>query len=765
MNIIVEFIEDTDSVDEIAIALDRFRKTEEVKEEDIEEFLKYIKSTGHQEYEKSFYGEHFEKYSTKLVLRYMDEENLTILRRIEDVLDGKYTVSDAVSILYQNINKNYTPEQMIKADLRCIKDVYDSNGDVIIENGSYLEVKKIDYAADSYLSEFMSMYKSSKLPDYAHENYFIDVYNKIIDGLYVLFQTRTDILEDIKKNFAGIIYDDKIFIDKDNIELYWSNKGRTSCMKDHRLSIRYRIKSTNFIGYVYEGGDVLKEKPIELNLTEDKIFCPIIKSKKETSGLSESYNLRLVLEGRKEDARKKYPNFSDEIFNFYVENDPSGNQKYLDWLLKNSNSDYEAVTDINWELLDIIKMFHQHQNMFVNKDINSHTYNTLDREITDVREKLAQKEEKKQAKKQSFKLYEDERWLAISPKSWQASCYYGAGTKWCVTMKNNSSYWNKYSKNATFIFIIDKTKGQDDPLYKVAYRIIGRSGKYELWNAPDYEISKGEEGLRYFNELPEELKERALKIHQENFPPSEGRPEWIENSPRAQALSNNLNSDEIEDVEDYWYGLSVYEVDGDHYAVGDSSEVDSAIHEYYNDYTDEDLMEYYDYDGYYLSMNDEDSFIDDEVENYVESSSERELLEMSGLDRDMDSIEEGIRDLQYELESEEDPERIDEIEDEISTLEFNKDDLIERAKEVVSNSIRNEWAYCLSDGPVNCLVHERGWFRNARELYKSGLVDLDRNSLLESVVDDADYSVIAPYDYEEEQDDDGNYWYIYKIDY
>ena len=63
MNIIVDFIEDTDSVDEIANALDRFRKSGEVSESDIEEFLRKVKSAGHQEYERSFYGEHFKKYS------------------------------------------------------------------------------------------------------------------------------------------------------------------------------------------------------------------------------------------------------------------------------------------------------------------------------------------------------------------------------------------------------------------------------------------------------------------------------------------------------------------------------------------------------------------------------------------------------------------------------------------------------------------------------------------------------------------------------
>jgi hypothetical protein len=63
------------------------------------------------------------------------------------------------------------------------------------------------------------------------------------------------------------------------------------------------------------------------------------------------------------------------------------------------------------------------------------------------------------------------------------------------------------------------------------------------------------------------------------------------------------------------------------------------------------------------------------------------------------------------------------------------------------------------------LVNDKGWFRNARELYESGLVDLDRYALLENVVENAEYDVIGSYGYDESQDDDDYYWYIYRIDY
>jgi hypothetical protein len=765
INIIVKFIEDTDSVDEIANALNRFRNTEDLTEEDIDNFLRFIKSTGHQEYEKSFYGEHFEKYNTKLVLKYKTkEENTSILRVIENVLDGKYELDQAISLLYDNINKNYDPLDMIKSDLKCVKDVYDENGDIIINSGSYIEVKKIDYAADSYLSEFMSMYKSSRLPEYVHEPNFLKVYNQIIDGLFIRFESRSDILEDIRKNFAGIIYDNNVFISSDNIELYWSNKGRPTCLKDHRLSIRYRINKSNLTGYVYEGGDVLTKKPINMILSSERLFCPIIKSNK----LKESYNFteisNLLVEGRKEDARAKYEDVEDDVFNYYVDNDPSGNQKYLDWILNNVVGVYRGRLEP--ELMEMVKFFHRHQNMFIEKDINRHTPTSLDREIDDVKEKLLQKEKKKQAKKQSTKIYEDDRWLVISPKSWEASCYYGAGTKWCITMKDNPSYWRKYSKNASFFFIIDKTKPQDDPLYKVAYRKIGRRGKYELWNAPDHEISRSGDGEKYFEQLPEEMKERINDQHLINFPVGdEKRSEWVEDNPRAQAILNGLDVDYIEDVEDYYYGMPVFLVDDEHYVVGDSGEMDEALRDHYDGYGDDDLMEYYDWEGYYLRMEDEDDFIDNEVSDYIDNMSDREKLESAGLLDKESELESEIEEFESKLEGEEDEEKIEFIESELKSLKRDLNELVNEANETVGGWHREDWERCLRDGPKECLIDEKGWYRNARELFNTGLVYLDRVGLIDSLTENGDWEVFLPYNYDEFQDDEDGYWYVFKIDY
>jgi len=770
MNIIVKFIEETDSVDEVEVALDRFRKSDDVKVSDIEEFLKFIKSAGHQEYEKSFYGDHFQKYTTRLMLKYKtEEENASILKRVDDVIDGKYNVDKAVSILYKNIDENYTPKEMVKADLKCIKDVYDEKGGVVINNGDYLEVKKIDYAADSYLSEFMSMYKSTNLPDYAKEPNYINVYNQIIDGLYQKFDSRNDIIEDIKKNFAGIIYDDKIFINKDDIELYWSNKGRNPCLKDHRLSIRYRLKNKNTLGYVYEGGDVLKEKPISVSLSSEKIICPITKSR-----LEESYSLNkisdLLLEGRKEDILKKYgiDEETTDVINYFSDKDPSGNNKYLEWMFKNwaglgKNRDYSPLDK---EVVDVIELFHKNVQRIKNKDINSYSFLKLKETVKEAEEKRKMSELKKEVKKQKTVIYDDDRWLVVSPHSWKASCYYGAGTKWCVTAKDTPNHWNTYSKNSTFFYVIDKTKTKKNKYYKVAYRQLKREGKFELWDAEDMEFSHKQFGREWFDELPEELKNKALIYHKEKYPKMVNVPEWIEDDYPAQALVNHLETTGISKTNRDHYGLDVYEVDGENWCSAMESDVDDAVYEYFSNYSDEELIEYYDEEGYYIYMSDQEQFIDNEVDSYISGLSEEEILEITGIDSDVERIEGEIEKLRDELNDDdgEDEERVEDLEFQIEELSDELEQTRYDAKDSLESDYRDDWERCLNDGVVSCLVHDKGWYRSAVDLYNSGFVYLEKDDLINSQVGYNDYEVLAPYGWEEEMDDDDDYYVVFKID-
>ncbi len=497
--------------------------------------------------------------------------------------------------------------------------------------------------------------------------------------------------------------------------------------------------------------------------------------------LSTIYNSILLFEGRKEKARERYPMISDIVFNHYVNADPSGNQKYLDWMLGTTLSDskhyqnndtYDPYTfergvnvvlrphkrpvQYHIDMVDAINYFHNNQQRFDVKDINRYkSLYELEKFINLVKKKVKQKELDKRAKQERDIVYNDDRWLVISPKSHLASCKYGAGTKWCVTTKDSSSYWEKYSKNAIFYFILDKTKEETDPLYKVAYRLLGASGKkFELWNAKDIQITTSSEGREYYGDLPGKLKESINIHHAENA--KHLTP--IEDDPRAQAIMNATGTEYAYGLGDTYFGLEIYETDeGGFYVATTEDYMDQAMEERLDDYDDEELLEYYDYDGYFLDMWDKDAFAEDEAEYVVDNYSLLELLEMAEMDGEYHSVESELEDL-HDNDEEFSVDKESELLNKLSIIEYE-------AIELVKENFMKEYLECLEGGVADCLVNERGLYNSASQLLDSGLVFLDRDSLIDHVIDTETYELIAYYGYEYVEDDNNYTWIVFEIDY
>ena len=224
---------------------------------------------------------------------------------------------------------------------------------------------------------------------------------------------------------------------------------------------------------------------------------------------------QLLTENRIQQAKDKYPCIPPQLVSYLAAGDPSGNNKYLDWMCKQIwdaegvnkifgfNWDTEIPTLYRWledegdfsagdatttplchslfvrefargksfndvpvtdslknladSIIDEVKFFHRFVNALPIKDINRYNYNTLKNALAG---KKLQAQEKEYAKDVT-KIYEDSEWLLVSPKTHQASCAYGANTKWCVTMKNDPSYYRNYTVNGEYlIFVIDKAKNQ-----------------------------------------------------------------------------------------------------------------------------------------------------------------------------------------------------------------------------------------------------------------------------------------------------------------
>ena len=201
----------------------------------------------------------------------------------------------------------------------------------------------------------------------------------------------------------------------------------------------------------------------------------------------------LIREGRKEDLRKKYTEKFKEYpetldFILGISDLADTNFKYADFVLKNThpNSSPEEVEDI----IELVKEFDRFQQSLDVKDINRYDLDGLKLNI-----ELHKENSKSQLKKidtsGTKKIFEDKNILIVRPLTYQASCKYGAGTRWCTTMAGTPSYFESHiSQEQALYYIILKNFNRDNKFYKIAIHVTPTS---EIWyDATDERMSDRE---------------------------------------------------------------------------------------------------------------------------------------------------------------------------------------------------------------------------------------------------------------------------------
>lgn len=199
----------------------------------------------------------------------------------------------------------------------------------------------------------------------------------------------------------------------------------------------------------------------------------------------------LLKEGRKEDLKKKYSTkFNEEDLDFIlnISDLKDFNHKYTDFVLKNTDGDGELDTDELEHLVGLIIDFDKYQSQLPKKDINQYvSLNELEKLILYIREKNKEKELEKQADK----IYEDDKFLVIKPKTEAASCKYGSNTKWCVTSKNSGHFERYTSGRQGLYFIINKTNSTNKNYSKVAIH-FDNDGYPKYWDSQDSPMNERE---------------------------------------------------------------------------------------------------------------------------------------------------------------------------------------------------------------------------------------------------------------------------------
>lgn len=223
----------------------------------------------------------------------------------------------------------------------------------------------------------------------------------------------------------------------------------------------------------------------------------------------------LLKEGRKEDLKKKYLNdFDEEDLDFVlgISDLQDFNHKYTDWVLKQIKG-FADVTEGAQEVVDLVKDFHKYQKNLEKKDI--YQYSDLV-ELGRALEPFKWKERQKELEDQTEKIYEDENFLVIVPKTQEASCKYGSGKKWCVTQATGD-HFERYTRGRQGLYFIIRKKGKEtEPHYKVAVH-INDIGTESWWDARDQKMNI--EAVVLFRDYFPELYSKIIEDSQEKRKP------------------------------------------------------------------------------------------------------------------------------------------------------------------------------------------------------------------------------------------------------
>ena len=220
------------------------------------------------------------------------------------------------------------------------------------------------------------------------------------------------------------------------------------------------------------------------------------------------------------------------VLDHFVQNDPSGNNKYLMWMVKMYLNPEERGTSPN-DISSLAQRFHKNVDrlspvFIMNMDIfnpssristspkNIDSYDDLsqlERVMDEVDSIQTRKQKETEAKEGVDKLYEDERWLLVKPNTYEGSCYYGSSTKWCTASKDYPDHFSNYTKDGNLFYIIDKSKDLGD-FYKIALYKKFSDGSEEWYDRADNKLSDQTEDAIY-SMLPEGLVSAFVNSHED----------------------------------------------------------------------------------------------------------------------------------------------------------------------------------------------------------------------------------------------------------
>src|SRR5210317_40071 len=271
----ISYMVNNDIIKDRSKIIGKKEKLKGISINNVDEILKVSNSS---EYENSFINKGFHKPINKtkegIIHNLQDGYLNNIIMEITDNLSETneirhYHIDRISQYIVNNIEEHISNiDDINKYDI-----ISDTNYDDIINVGDKIEIKKNDIhkVTDSYYSEpLTSPVKRSDSPIVNNEEY-LKTYNDLIYNVYRYlkdYNVGNKILSLYRRNVNGIFFEDYIYIPLNNIELYLSNRGRST--SHNRLTIRYKIISTDNI-YILKD-DNLKPYNKDIKLESEYIY-------------------------------------------------------------------------------------------------------------------------------------------------------------------------------------------------------------------------------------------------------------------------------------------------------------------------------------------------------------------------------------------------------------------------------------------------------------------------------------------------------------
>ena len=279
---------------------------------------------------------------------------------------------------------------------------------------------------------------------------------------------------------------------------------------------------------------------------------------------------------------------------------------YKSWANKRSGNPEKALSIID----DVFK----HQNKLSKKDFAQYSsYEELVGDLNRIKQDAKSTD--------ATKLYEDGELLVLAANTYEASCKYGAGSKWCTTAKDSDSYWNRHNQTGTEFFWIFKNKPQSNPNHKFSYHIkedgktpdwcnaVNKCGKNLPFNSYPRQHPKYDEII---NKLQEFHNSRNFEVYKSGFDINK---ELIANALLRyikEYIKNNINdfSEKIKDIfnEELKYAINrrggttllmkVLKLSHISYVKGADEVINNKIKTFIDDkFRNEDFSKYIDFDS------------------------------------------------------------------------------------------------------------------------------------------------------------------------